>query len=227
MASSTDTRAGSTVPLATAALRGLLHGASDAPRSRPSPTRPAPRGHSAGEALSRANRPLQPGLRDVHPKRLAGAGQRDERRDLCRRPGWSRHSRPRPTVFFGGFGEPLSHPRILDMIVGDPCAWVSCRDDHECDAAHRAGFAARSLPQDSTGSGSRLTARRQRAMRTCGWVRRCPKCSGTSRPSAPPVPRGVHVSPKSASPLSQCGAISAICRTCWRSAAGWARCTSS
>ena len=117
MASSTDTRAGSTVPLATAALRGLLHGAR-------TPLDPDPPPH--------ARRPEDTRLARLYLEPTARCNLACVTciRNDWREPGSEMSDAtfaavldglatlaPRPTVFFGGFGEPLSHPRILDMIA--------------------------------------------------------------------------------------------------------------
>lgn len=102
----------SSATLEAAALNGLLHGPR-APRPRPvAPVPPLARLYI--EPTVRCNLACLTCIRnewsepnrDMSNATFAAilAGLRD-----CS---------PRPTVFFGGFGEPLSHPHILDMIAG-------------------------------------------------------------------------------------------------------------
>ena len=103
--------------LATAALRGLLHGA-----RAPLEPKPAPAALRSGERrLAKLY---------VEPTVRCNLACVTCIRNDWREPGSEMSDAtfaavldgvaaltPRPTVFFGGFGEPLSHPRILDMVA--------------------------------------------------------------------------------------------------------------
>ena len=43
---------------------------------------------------------------------------------------------PKPTVFFGGFGEPLSHPGIVDMVARVKALGINSRTDHQRDTSN-------------------------------------------------------------------------------------------
>jgi MoaA/NifB/PqqE/SkfB family radical SAM enzyme len=100
--------------LAGAALRGLLH----SPRTTPARTA-APAGSSARLAKLYIEPTVRCNLACVTCIRNDWTEPGNDMSDATFAAvlaGLQEFS-PRPSVFFGGFGEPLSHPRILDMVA--------------------------------------------------------------------------------------------------------------
>ena len=137
---------------------------------------PAPSHLAVDAPLRGADRSLQPRLRDVLSQQLGRVAGPHDGRDLCAHP--RRHQRPRsrPTIFFGGIGEPTLHTHLPDWI--EQAKALGCRvemitngtlltEDAVAQVDRVAGWIC---------CGSRSTARRPKVTPMCGWARNCRRC---------------------------------------------------